>query len=179
MPKVGVNNEPLLERLVFGYDGADYRVVKVDTSGNLVAALLANQNVQARGYGWVSAAWQKNPLLIGYSGTGSEEVKNLSAAAGVNVLNGTVVPAGEIWNVYAAHLLDVNNATVQDRIGVTVSGVDVVMASTATLAASIYYPWNGSVILSPGDKIFGVFEGCTLNDDLYMRYAYVRVDIDQ
>jgi hypothetical protein len=201
MPKVGVNNEPLLERLIFGYDGADYRVVKVDTSGNLVAAILAgqsievtqdtaadlkatvslaaDQDVQARGYGWVSAAWQKNPLLIGYSGTGSEEVKNLSAAAGTNQLNGTAVPAGEIWNVYAAHLLDIDSATTFPRIGVTVSGIDVYMISAATLAAGVYFTWNGSVILSPGDKVFGVLNNCTLNDDLYLRYAYVRIDIDQ
>jgi len=36
MPKVGVSGEPLLERLAFGYDGTDYRPVKVDTTGRLM-----------------------------------------------------------------------------------------------------------------------------------------------
>ena len=45
MPRVGVNNEPLLERAIFGFDGSDYRVVKVDTDGNLVAAVKASQSI--------------------------------------------------------------------------------------------------------------------------------------
>ncbi len=46
MALVGVNNEPLLERAVFGFDGTNYRVVKVDTDGNLVAALKASQTIE-------------------------------------------------------------------------------------------------------------------------------------
>jgi hypothetical protein len=36
MPKVGVSGEPLSERLAFGYDGADYRPILVDTTGRLM-----------------------------------------------------------------------------------------------------------------------------------------------
>ncbi len=45
MPKVGVDNEPLLERVMFGYDGTNYRIVKIDTDGNLVAAIKTSQSV--------------------------------------------------------------------------------------------------------------------------------------
>jgi hypothetical protein len=46
MPLVGVNNEPLLERAIFGFDGTSYRVVKIDGDGNLVAALKASQEIE-------------------------------------------------------------------------------------------------------------------------------------
>jgi hypothetical protein len=46
MPKVGVDNDPLLERLIFAFDGADYRVVACDTDGNVVAALAAGQSIE-------------------------------------------------------------------------------------------------------------------------------------
>lgn len=46
MPKVSVNNDPLLERLVFAYDGTSYRVVTCDTDGNVVAALKTGQSVE-------------------------------------------------------------------------------------------------------------------------------------
>jgi len=45
MPHVGTDGSPLLERLMFAFDGTLYRPVKCDTNGNLVAAVLAGQTI--------------------------------------------------------------------------------------------------------------------------------------
>ena len=46
MPQVAADSAGLLERLVYGFDGSVYRVVKVDTDGNLVLALVAGSTIE-------------------------------------------------------------------------------------------------------------------------------------
>jgi hypothetical protein len=201
MPKVGVNNEPLLERLIFGYDGADYRVVKVDTSGNLVAAILAgqsievtqdtaadlkatvnlatDQNIQARGYGWIGGAWQKNPLGFGYSARGSQQLVNTNAAAGYNNVSSSAVPAGEIWILSAASASDNSNTITQIDLSVTVNGNPVVIGFVLSPVAAQPCIALTQVALAEGDTIAAGFYGCVAGDDLYLRYCYTRIDIDQ
>lgn len=141
MPKVGVNNEPLLERAIFGFDGADYRVVKVDTDGNLVAAVKASQeievtqdtpgdlkatvdiaaaqeievtqptaadlkatvtiptgqDIEAQQFGWISSAWQKNPLALGYSSPLIKQYVNDAPTGSNPNIDTDTVPSGELW----------------------------------------------------------------------------------
>lgn len=178
MPLVSVNNEPLLERAIFGFDGVNYRVVKVDTDGNIVVAQKANQNVQARSYGFYSNAWQKDPLRLGYSGRGSEEQFKLNATAGFDVLTGSAVPPGEIWLVNAVSANDLNTALASIGLVAKIAGIDVYLANIKPVGAGIPIAWSGQVVLAQGDTLSGAYFGTVLNDDLYLDYAYVRVDID-
>lgn len=94
MPKVGVNNEPLFERLMFAYDGSNYRVIKCDGSGNLVAAVLADQNVQARGYGYYAADWRKAPVPFGPSDTWQEKIAHTVSGTSTQTVHGAAVVEG-------------------------------------------------------------------------------------
>jgi hypothetical protein len=178
MAKVGSSQELLAENANFVFTGSLWVPMKADASGQLAVGLIADQNAQARSYGYVAGAWQKNPLQLGYSAVSAAEVSDTDAPAGYNVMLSAAVPAGEIWDVRAAHALDVNSATTYVGLFGRIGGVDVYMLSTPTLAASVYYPWNGSMVLAEGDKIGVVFSGVTLHDALYLRFAYIRIDVD-
>ncbi len=161
--------------------------VNVDLDGDLqvdiLAALPAGTNligdVQARNKGWVSGAWQKDPLRVGYSGIQAEQVSNLSAAAGTNTLLSSVVPAGEIWNVQEITALDINTNPTAIYLGLQIGGVDYYLLYLATPGAAIPVNWSGSIIVAPGSYVKAAITGCTLNDDIYLRYSAVRIDTDQ
>jgi len=178
MAKVGVNNEPLHERLIFGYDGSDYRVCKVDGEGNLVVALKANQEIVARNYGYVGGAWQKNPVPIGYSGDWTEELQDLTAATGTNTLSGTTVPAGEIWLLYMIGAQDSTSAPSRIEVTCSVNGYTVPYIDDGSPVMAGWSFDYRQIMLSEDDFLRVVFYGCTLNDDLYVRYHALRIDID-
>jgi len=202
MPKVGVSNEPLLERALFAFDGADWRPVLVDASGNLVAGLLAgssiavtqsddtllkatvalkaDQNVQARGYGWVGAAWQKQPLPFGYSAVVSERKISTTLAAGTNSLSTTAVPAGEI-HVYThvSFYYAGTVATVTLTAYLNIGGSNKELAGVSPPVSSVIYDRQGWFVLAPGDTVQVYCFNATLNDDMALNVAGFRVDIDQ
>ena len=223
MPKVGVNQEPLNERLVFAFDGTDYRVVKCDTDGQLLAALATGQtvsvtqsdkakllatvdiaanqsikatqttegdlraivsldtdeNVQSRGYGWVNSAWQKNPLLFGYSAQIFEEKSNTNSPVTLCTLNGTVVPAGEIWIVNAICASNNDRQATAIRIYATIDGKDLMLTDAAPGAVFRYVMWSGQITLKAGDNVNASIYGTVAGDDCYLRYVANRIDIDQ
>ena len=134
---------------------------------------------QGMSRGWIGGAWQKNPIALGYSGDKTEEVSDTSASAGSNNLASTSVPAGEIWIIQAIIARDVDNAPTKIRLNVTVNSTGVVLKTETSPVTGIWVSWTGEVVLSEGDQVTVNFEGVTLNDDIYMRYHGVRVDIDQ
>jgi hypothetical protein len=245
MAKASVDNDPLHERLIFAYDGTDYRVVKCDTDGNVVAAIkasqsievtqdtasdlkatvniaaaqsvavtqatpanlkatvdiaasqsvavtqatpanlkatvdiAANQSVQANNYGLVGGSQQKDPIRLGYSAIQAEEVVNLSAASGGNTLTGATVPAGEIWVIKFAEASNSNTANSNTKIRANIDGVALVLVENTTPIQGIWDIWNGEIVLAEGDNVYARLMGCALNDDIYLRYAGIRIDIDQ
>lgn len=142
-------------------------------------SLASNQNVQARGYGWIGGAWQKNPILDGYSGDKTQTVSNLDAAAGSNLLEGDAVPAGEYWRVQSVQARDVNSICTNIDLTPLVNSIGLVLHQQASPGAATWVIWTGEIILSEGDKVRADFSGVTLHDDLYLTYHAVRVDIDQ
>jgi hypothetical protein len=148
---------------------------KVETSDFVSGALSAMNGHK----GWIGGAWQKNPLLLGYSAIISKALSNLSAAAGTNYLSSTAVPAGEIWVITTASMLNATTAFTQATIIVSISGNNQYFQSKASPIQNEKVIWNGQAILKEGDTVVGAFDGCTLNDDLYLQFAGYRVDIDQ
>jgi hypothetical protein len=165
---------------MFGYDGADYRVVKVDASGNLVAVILADQNVQARGYGWINAAWQKQPMPIGFSAVLSKDTYNPNLVAGQNFLVLPTVPAGEVWvytNIIFYYIGTV--ATVQ-LVAQNVDGVNnpYLFGVGPPVSAQIY-DRQGQWFLGPGSYIRLIVNNATAGDDAEIGATGFAFDIDQ
>jgi hypothetical protein len=201
MAKVAVDNSALLERLIFAYDGTNYRVVKCDASGNIVAGLVAgstievtqadpadlkatvtlaaDQNVQSRAYGWVSGAWQKNPLALGISGSLGYAYDNLALPAGASQFVVSTTPAGQV-DVITRLAVRVVSATITSvtLLGVlnSVGGILLYKAAPATGAWS----YEGAFMpMWPADTIQVQIAGATLNDDVSVRVDGYYVDSDQ
>jgi hypothetical protein len=201
MAKVGVGNEALLERLIFAYDGTNYRVVKCDASGNLVAGLVAgstievtqdtasallatvslaaDQNVQARAYGWISGAWQKNPLLLGFSDTVQQATSTTTLPAGTSAINGEAVPAGEMWLITNMSMRMLSATITVLSLYLVIDGAAMGIFQQPTPATNVIYDRQGHWALGPGDNVRGVVAGATLNDDFFMEICGIRVDLDQ
>ena len=179
MAKVGVNNDPLHERLMFGYDGTDYRVVKVDTGGNLVFAALADQNIQARDYGWISGAWQKNPLMPGFSAAGAINYYNGNLPAGSSDQSMDAVPAGEYWKLTLGVMYISTTTITSIRLSAVVNLVTVPILLVLTPVSARYYPQICDVLMGPADYLSVAVTGATLGDDLIVRGSYWRIDTDQ
>jgi len=149
-------------------------------SGILVPLLLESDgSLPAISKGWIGAAWQKNPLALGYSGDKTQEVAVADATAGTNSLTGAAVPAGELWVVEAISSRDTTSVPTSVLLTVFVNSVTLILTSQLTVAAGEFVNWSGAVTLSEGDKVIAVLYGCTLNDNIDMRYHARRIDIDQ
>ena len=199
MPLIGVNEEALYERAIFAYDGTDYRVVKCDTDGNLVAAvkadqeievvqdtaadlkatvdISADQNVQARGYGWDGSNWRKNPIPLGFTDIVEETLLDEDLDAGTNNLDGTAVPAGEIWRI-----LIVNYRTVSASVSSAVArafglATAIIIEQQIPPTSGSWYPVQCETLLQEGDYMSLLVLNATSGDKAYMRYAGHKIKI--
>lgn len=156
--------------LIFGETPSGLMVpVALNEDGSLIGS----------GQGWIGAAWQKDPIRLGYSGDKSEQILDESASAGTNILTSSAVPAGELWVVEAISGRNVDTAPSQALLQIVANSVVVILADKETIAANEYITWSGGVTLSEGDTIRAVFFTCSLNDDIYLNYHARRIDIDQ
>lgn len=201
MPKRGVSNEALYERLIFAFDGDDYRVVACDTDGNLTAAVLADQsievvqddaadlkatvdiaadqNVQARGYGYIGAAWQKVPLPFGLSGRVAEIVTDTNTGAGTDSVSTTAVPAGE-YHIVSQISMYVASGSANNLVAyLNAAGTTPGLFGYTSPTSSQVYDRQGWWVLAPGDYIQVYGFDLTAGDDLSVSVAGFRVDIDQ
>ncbi len=178
MAQVGNNNEPLHERALFVYTGSVWVPLKGDSDGNIISTLLDDQNVQARGYGWIAGAWQKQPINLGYSSDKSQTVTLVAPGGGNQTLDGDAVPSGEIWELQAIFGVNNTRATPFIRVGVIVNGVEIILNQIATPAQ--YFPtmWSGKLILSEDDIVRALFAGVTASDSLVLAYHAVVIDTD-
>lgn len=157
--------------LIFGVTSAGVMVpIRVDTNG-----LIETVNT-----GWFSGAWQKNPLLMGYSGSVRRVITNTALPAGASVQADSAVPAGEVWdieNIVVTYIGTVAGVTL--TIGIR-SGAGFYPLFEATgLTSGVYVDRQGRWTLGSGDNLEVSVTGATLNDDLLLRAVGYRFDTDQ
>ncbi len=193
MPKVGSGNSPLLDRLIYGYDGTNYPPVKTDTDGHLQADIVtvtptvdvevqnfpaeqpvsvaAASQIQALRYGRFAGNWQKQPLTIGYSTFWNDLSDNTSLSAGTNYLTLTAVPANEVYVVRAASMVYNGTITnVQLRMyHHPVSAKDVYLYDVKPPVSGVYYCVQCDVVMAPGDQLAVLITGATATDTARFR----------
>jgi len=201
MPHVGNDNEPLLDRLAFAFDGTFYKPLRLDSDGYLrtseqhpltsIAAtvsnwpdtqqvsLAADQNLQARQYGYVGTAWQKQPLQFGYGGVFSDHITNNDLAGGDNLIYGAVAPNNRVWvvkNISVGYTGTTTN--VQLQVQVRVLGWDNIVFYIKQPTSGAPYPVNGEWVLSPGDRVVTYIQGATAHDDFFQNACGYYFDIN-
>ena len=151
------------------FKGQDVDVeVKQQAPADLTAAL----------HGYIGAAWQKLPMLWGYSDRYVERLEDNNAAAGWNWENLTAVPAGEIWVIQAARADNATSQTTATKIELLSDGPTNTLIKDLLPAAGHHTCWQGAVVLKEGDLIRAEFEGCTAGDDLTTSAWGFKMDID-
>ena len=119
-------------------------------------------------WGWDGTQWRKAGLLWSYSDRYVERAKNESAAAGNNNLEGSTVPAGEVWVVQGVLVMNEYTAT-QCNVFLTISGVGYTLTERVTLAPNVWYHFAiNPAIMKAGDYLRAFFSNCQAGDALYM-----------
>ena len=129
--------------------------------------------------GWTSGAWQKNPLVVGYSGDKTQYILELDAAAGLVQLVSDTVPAGEIWEVQAINARNMINNPTKLELAFVANGTSIILETALLPGANVYLKWYGKLILSEGDYVIAFYSGTVLNDNIDLAFHAMRIDIDQ
>lgn len=127
---------------------------------------------------YIAGAWQKQPLIWGYSDRYVDSETDLSADAGTNNLSLTAVPAGEVWKVTSISAFDATSDITTLTLSVILGAVTHYLKVEAITVASQLVLWSGELILKEGDYVGAAFYGCTALDDLYLTACGFKMDVD-
>lgn len=113
------------------------------------------------------SAWVKSPILWGYTDRVLERKFDLTAGAGTNTVDHTVVPAGEVWRITHVTVLNANSTCTGIRLHVWNGSDSFIVKEILSTVANVPYSYSGVWTLKEGDYFSSMFRGCTANDDLY------------
>lgn len=132
-------------------------------------------------HGWYASTWQKNPLLLGYSGRGSTEYIAQSTGDSPTEAIGVVVPAGEIWVVQS--MMAYHNDTAARQFSFQIyddtaeTWREIYISPSLAQNTSISAPHV--IVMAPGDRIKAVVWSLTNGRSVLGEAWYMRVDLDQ
>lgn len=109
--------------------------------------------------------------LFGVGGVVGERL-TVVAAAGVNTILGAIVPAGSIWVVTFACMVDTTTFTSGEALSLVRPVVGIItIARNAGLVFNLGLNFSGQLVLAAGDRVTARFEGCVAGDNLQFCYA--------
>jgi hypothetical protein len=113
--------------------------------------------------------------FFGFHAILEEALSNTALAAGTNYLDGAAVPAGEIWWIGRAAI--VYSGTVPTRMLLYPSGLATYLPVLQQLApvSGQWYLGEVGIYIQVGDFMRLEVTGATLNDDMYLRYAGLKM----
>jgi len=149
------------------HDGADWRKAKGDADGH--------QQVDVVSAPTTVVIPHSGERFVGFSGIVEEALINTNLAAGANALNGSTVPAGEVWKVTAATIH--YSGTPPSELLIMAVGLaeELVIFHEPSPVSGTWYFWGGEIYLQSGDYMCGVVTGATAGDDLRFRYAGIKM----
>lgn len=161
-------------------DNSDRLKVLVDAITGDVSVTQTNPaNLQSGINGWINAAWQKQPLIFGYSGDILRLASNTNLAAGTNQVNDSAVPAGEIWVVTSLSMAYVGTVPTSIRLSIVAATVAYRLFQQNAPVSDMAYDRQGYWIMQEGDNLRCTVLGATAGDDLFFWVNGFRLDIDQ
>ena len=160
----------VLGRIVtmLGWDGTDFYAFRVDASGHLQVDVLSS----ALPAGAATEANQATLLdrfpnsAFRFKARYVQRVQKLGIAAGNQTLNGTTVPAGEVWIVTAGLAFNDISGNSQIYIGASDGTTDYIADRRVSTAADDVVKLSGAMYLAPGDHAKAIFSGCTAGDNI-------------
>lgn len=161
------------------YDSTDDEVKPLVNDDGQLPVFLAEVGdaLDVRIYGYDGTTWQKLPLIWGYTDRWVENIIELNAVAGVNVIQSAAVSVGYVYELNAANTF--NNTSVSGQYLEVVCGAVVIrLNGTVGVAAGTVTPtFPIGIRLKEGDYVRALFTGCVAGDDLYLRIAGVKMKV--
>lgn len=174
---------------ICGHDGTSWEKILIDSTKRLVVAIAAFSaslevtqdtpgDLLAGIHGYVGGAWQKLPMLWGYSDTISELLEDDNATAGLNTLDTTAVPSGEIHVIHTLYGVNTNNNPTFILMSLVRGGETYFLKRVAGPGAGTSVELAGTIVMEGGDLLRCSIQGCVLNDNIRFAITGYKVDID-
>lgn len=163
---------------ICGHDGSAWEKILIDSSKRLVVAIASIVAADVQAHGHIGGAWQKQPLIFGYSGVVTERESDSDAAAGLNTFTTTAVPSGEIHVINTMSAINYTSITTALHIDMNHDGSYFSFYRAPNLAAATMALVNGPIVLDAGDYLRCRFYGVTLHDSIAFDITGYRMDID-
>ncbi len=154
----------------------------VNLASSDITLNVAEQNfpttINSYNHGYISGAWQKSPFLFGISDVYGELETLTVSVGGTNNLQGSTVPAGEVWVVASVAILCSTDNPTSVSIRASVGGVVLRLKTHTTAVMSQGDDWQGKVYIKEDDYIKIVFSNCSVSDVLYAYIIGYKMDVD-
>jgi len=166
-------------RTLAGYTGAAWLPLTVDAAGHAQVDVLSSAlptGAATQGTLQNIDGHTKNQVF-GSSTPYQERVVNLSAGAGSNALNGSVVPADELWVVTTMVAYNVNTDPSEIYLGLNDGATNHLVERVLAPGVDTPVVWSGHMYMQQGDRAKAYFGGCTANDDLYAFFQGYKMEV--
>lgn len=124
------------------------------------------------------AAWRKSNLLWGYNGLVAEAVDDEDLGADTQYLNGTTVPAGEIWVLSTVTGAVASGTAVNLFFTIISNGVTMHVFSDPSPTSGQWYVSTGQFVLGYQDYVQLQIQSCTAGDVARMRYGGYKMKLN-
>jgi len=142
---------------------------------------MSNANVvgcRGNSFGFINGAWQKNPILLGYSARIGNKLVIISTGAASTAVCSAVVPAGEIWVISSICSYHTDGVARQTFIYANLVTALPVIEINFSLPLMTSLSMLSPIILAEGDKICVMCVSLANGRSLTLNYLGYRIDID-
>ena len=160
------------------FDPSGYPLaLEVDANGYLKVATASAGNFLVGTHGYVGGAWQKNPILFGYSSGLFELISNANLSAGINYLDTSIVPAGWIWIVTHLCMTYAGTSPAYINLRITHGGGYCYLYAYRRPVSGEYYDRQGWWVLEAGDYIDMKIGSATAGDNAVLVATGFKVQL--
>ncbi len=160
-------------RVLAWFDSTDDELKPVINDDGLMPVTVDNMPtaIQSQMYSYISSAWQKNPLIWGYSAAVISYQGVVDAVVNTNTFIHPGPAAGEIWKLTRVLAVNLNTNPSQIKWELRPSAGAYRFHTASSPGVNVYDEETIDIIATELHDIACVVEGCTLNDNVYT-YLY-------
>lgn len=168
----------LVTPVAFRSDGTLRPLVLTDDDYLKVAFAAAAHGLVGE-HGWIGGAWQKNPLLMGYSDVVAENFGVASLTVATGVIYATPVPAGEVHVITTFSARNLTSSGCTFMLWAEVGPGTPAYARKAAIAVYDVILFTGMIVLKEGDRLYVTYASAQIGDNIVCYSGGWKFDIDQ
>jgi hypothetical protein len=157
----------------------DLRSLELDSADTLKVAFDAAAQGLVGPHGWISGAWQKNPLAFGYSDGVYQRVSFAGTGLATEFGDTATVPSGEIWVITHISCQNIDGPSTQQAVQAFHGADGFNLAVDLAAVAGQHLNLQGWWVLEAGDYIRFYWTGTAAGNRLRGYVMGFSVDIDQ